>query len=398
EEHDLSGVPHLTRLALKVAARIKWGTMLVETPDGRVFRFEGQERPEEVGVIIIKDYRFAPRLMFGGGVGFFQAFADDQWDSPDVAQFLRVVAANADRMQEYFRGNTLIRRINYLVHLMRRNTKIGARRNIMAHYDLGNSFYETWLDRSMTYSSAKFEHPDQDLQAAQTNKYRELARRINLQADESVLEIGSGWGGFAEFAAGEVGARVTGITISPEQYDYARERMFKAGLNDKVEIRLQDYRDVEDKFDKVASIEMFEAVGKEYWPTYFNKVRNSLKPGGLAGLQIITIDDRYFDRYQRSADFIQRFIFPGGMLPSPQVLREHIAGAGLAWRENVNFGVDYADTLKSWQERFVSAWDDIRTLGFDERFNKLWRYYLSYCEAGFRAGTIDVTQVTVARP
>ena len=398
DSEELARTPYLTRLALNIASRIQWGTMLVELPDGRVFRFEGAESPDETGVLVVNDYRFARRLMFGGGVGFFQAYADNQWDSPDVAQFLRIVAANADRMQEYFAGNVLIRQINRFIHILNRNTKSGSRRNIMAHYDLGNAFYERWLDGSMTYSSAKFEHPDQDLREAQTNKYRELAERIQLHPDETVLEIGSGWGGFAEFAAGEVGARVTGITISPEQYDFARERMFKAGLNERVEIRLQDYRDVDDTFDKVASIEMFEAVGKEYWPTYFNKIRNVLKPGGLAGLQIITIDDKYFEKYSKSADFIQRFIFPGGMLPSPEALREHISAAGLAWRENVNFGADYADTLKRWQERFVGAWEDIRDMGFDERFKKLWRYYLSYCEAGFRAGTIDVTQVTLARP
>ncbi|MEM6852520.1 MAG: cyclopropane-fatty-acyl-phospholipid synthase family protein, partial [Pseudomonadota bacterium] len=202
----------------------------------------------------------------------------------------------------------------------------------------------------------------------------------------------------AEFAAGEVGAKVTGITISQEQFDFATERMAKAGLSDKVEIRLQDYRDVSDTFDKVASIEMFEAVGKEYWPTYFKKVREVLRPGGLAGLQIITIDDQYFDRYTKSTDFIQRFVFPGGMLPSPGALRKEIVDAGLAWRDNVTFGVDYANTLRNWQERFLGAWDDIRPLGFDDRFKKLWRYYLSYCEAGFRGGTIDVTQVTLARP
>ncbi|MEM6852701.1 MAG: DUF1365 family protein, partial [Pseudomonadota bacterium] len=239
---DFSGIPYLARLAIKVAARVRWGTIIVELPGGRTFRFEGAERPDEVGVIQIKDYKFAPRLMFGGTVGFFQAFTDDQWDSPDVAQFLRIVAANADLMGEYFSGNFFVRQINRLGHAFNRNTKAGSRRNIMAHYDLGNAFYERWLDKTMTYSSAKFAHPDQDLQDAQINKYRELAERIDLKPGDHVLEIGSGWGGFAEFAAGEVGAKVTGITISQEQFDFATERMAKAGLSDKVEIRLQDYR------------------------------------------------------------------------------------------------------------------------------------------------------------
>jgi cyclopropane-fatty-acyl-phospholipid synthase len=250
----------------------------------------------------------------------------------------------------------------------------------------------------MTYSSAKFEKPGQSLNDAQRNKYASLARRIGLAPEHDVLEIGCGWGGFAEFAAKEVGCRVTGITISREQHDFARARLFKAGLAGKTEIRLEDYRDTKGSFDRIASIEMFEAVGEQYWPAYFNKVAANLKPGGQAGLQIITINERYFESYRRSVDFIQKYIFPGGMLPSMRALREQVARADLAWNGNTTFGHDYADTLALWRDRFLAAWSDIRAQGFDEKFKRMWGYYLSYCEAGFRAGSIDVAQVAIAKP
>ncbi|MEM8988149.1 MAG: cyclopropane-fatty-acyl-phospholipid synthase family protein [Pseudomonadota bacterium] len=385
------------QVAMRIAGHIQWGTMIVALPDGRVFKFEGREKPEEVGVLLIKDWRFARKMILGGTIGLYEAFEKDMWDSPDIAQFLRVGAANAEVMQGYFLGNVFVRQLNNLFHTLNKNTKNGSRRNIMAHYDLGNSFYKLWLDPTMTYSSAKFAHPGQDLADAQTNKYRALAESIDLKPGERVLEIGSGWGGFAEYAAREVGASVTGITISKEQYDFAQERMFREGLNEKVEIRLQDYRDVDEQFDKAASIEMFEAVGKEFWPIYFHKLRDSLKPGGVAGLQIITIADDIFPYYEKASDFIQRYIFPGGMLPSPGILRDQVQAAGLSWRREDSFGLDYADTLNAWHKSFLAAWDDIREMGFDDRFKKLWRYYLAYCEAGFRGGTTDVAQVAVAR-
>jgi cyclopropane-fatty-acyl-phospholipid synthase len=249
----------------------------------------------------------------------------------------------------------------------------------------------------MTYSSAKFDRPDETLGEAQRNKYASLARRIDLKPEHRLLEIGCGWGGFAEFAAREIGCNVTGITISREQHDFAKERIASAGLAAKAEIRLEDYRDTQGTFDRIASIEMFEAVGEEYWPAYFSKIRSLLAPGGLAGLQIITIDERYFSAYRRSVDFIQKYVFPGGMLPSMQALRDQVARAGLNWHDNTTFGQDYARTLASWRDRFLSAWDEIRPLGFDDQFKRMWSYYLSYCEAGFRAGSIDVTQIALAR-
>ena len=249
----------------------------------------------------------------------------------------------------------------------------------------------------MTYSSARFAVGD-SLEAAQTRKYRALAEAMDLRAGQRVLEIGCGWGGFAEFAAREVGADVTAITISQEQHDYANRRLAGAGLGERARVRMVDYRDVEGAFDRVASIEMFEAVGREYWPAYFAKIRDVLVPGGRAALQIITIDDALFDDYNARTDFIQKYVFPGGMLPSEARLRPVIEAAGLAWNTVDRFGRDYADTLRRWDDRFGAAWGDIRLMGgFDERFRRLWRFYLAYCEAGFRTGRTDVIQLALSR-
>ena len=249
----------------------------------------------------------------------------------------------------------------------------------------------------MTYSSARYEYVGQPLAEAQTAKYASLARSMDLQPGHSVLEIGCGWGGFAEYAAKEVGAKVTAITISTEQFEFAKRRMFEQGLNDRAEIRMVDYRDVEGQFDRVASIEMFEAVGERYWPTYFSKIQDMLAPCGRAGLQIITIRDEFFEGYRRRADFIQKYIFPGGMLPSEERLKVQTDRAGLTWTGLSRFGQDYADTLAEWTQRFDGAWDGIAALGFDERFRKLWRFYLSYCEAGFRTERTNVMQLSLAR-
>ncbi len=394
---DLKGVPRLARLVLHLATRIKWGSLVFVLPDGRALRFRGEQDGVE-GVIKINDYRFARRLLTGATTGFAESYFDGDWISPDISNLLEVTAKNSASLEELWQASPLTGWLQKFVHAMNKNTKKGAKRNISAHYDLGNSFYEAWLDRTMTYSSAKFGDDIDELSDAQVNKYRSLAEKIELKPHHTLLEIGSGWGGFAEFAAGEIGCSVTGITISEEQLAYSRERIARKGLSDKVDIQLTDYRDVNGKFDRIASIEMFEAVGLEYWKAYFSKVYECLKPGGIAGFQIITIDDARYDSYRRGSDFIQRYIFPGGMLPSPSALRETVEKAGLAWRDNVNFGLDYARTLATWRDRFQDAWPNIQTLGFDERFRLLWKYYLSYCEAGFRAGTVDVGQITLARP
>lgn len=397
-DEALGGLPPVFRLVCAMLEKLHYGGLVFRLPDGRAIRFSGKEETGEIGEIEVKDFAFLRRALIGGSVGFYEGYERGEWDSPNLAQALYVFAKNADHVQEAFEQSFFVRQFNNLKHALNRNTKRGSKRNIMAHYDLGNAFYEKWLDATMTYSSARFAPGAEKLSDAQNAKYRALAERIGLKPGEKVLEIGSGWGGFAEFAAGEIGANVTGVTISEEQYAYSKERIFRAGLADKVDIRLQDYRDVENgAFDKAASIEMFEAVGKEYWPQYFSKLRDALRPGGAAGLQIITIADRFYPVYAKSSDFIQQYVFPGGMLPSPSVLREQIQKAGLVLRDTFAFGEDYARTLHEWHERFLERWDDIRQQGFDERFKKLWRFYLAYCEAGFRARTTDVVQVSLTR-
>lgn len=395
---DLDGLPFFFRQACRLAARMHYGSLSFQLPDGRRLIFSGVEETDATALIIVNDFAFAKRSILGGDIGFYESYADGQWETPDLAGVLYIFARNADLVQEAFKASFVIDWLNNIRHSFNKNTRSGARRNIMAHYDLGNAFYEKWLDSTMTYSSARFAAPDADLSTAQETKYRTLAEAIDLRPDETVLEIGSGWGGFAVHAAKEHGAKVTGLTLSPSQLEYAQKRAFEEGLAERVSFRLQDYRDVDEHFDKIASIEMFEAVGKEYWPAYFDKVRNTLKPGGAAGLQIITIADRFYDNYLRSTDFIQRYVFPGGALPSPAILKDLSDKAGLTVKSVAEFGDDYARTLNEWHQRFLAAWDDIKPLGFDDRFKKLWRFYLAYCEAGFRADTTNVRQATLVRP
>ncbi len=393
----LAGAPGAFRAAVRIMAR-NWeaGALVFVAPDGHELRLSG-ERPGPEGRIIVRDYRFMRRVLASGDIGFAEGYMAAEWDTPDLSALLQVLALNFSKIDRVATGNPLMSALHFMHHLLRPNTRSGSRKNIHAHYDLGNAFYSRWLDPTMTYSSARFEAPGEPLSEAQRRKYRTLAEGMDLKAGQRVLEIGCGWGGFAEYAAREVGAQVTGITISEEQYRFAKERIFRQGLNERADILLVDYRDVEGQFDRVASIEMFEAVGERWWPTYFGKIRDSLTPGGRAGLQIITIRDELFDGYRRRADFIQKYIFPGGMLPSEARLRAETARAGLSWAGVSRFGQNYADTLAEWGRRFEGAWDDIRRLGFDERFRKLWKFYLSYCEAGFRTARTDVVQLSLAR-
>ena len=380
-----------------LTANWRVGRLTVRLPNGAIHQLEG-EAPGPSAVLEVRDYGFARRVLAAGDIGFAEGYMAREWETPHLAALLEALVRNQQHISRLFRGNALIRGVNWLAHRMNRNSRAGSRKNIHAHYDLGNAFYATWLDPTMTYSSARFTRSGMALEAAQREKYAALARTMDLRDGQSVLEIGCGWGGFAEFAATEIGARVTGITISRQQFDFARQRMFNAGLADRVDIRLVDYRDVEGRFDRVASIEMFEAVGQEYWPAYFGKIREVLAPGGRAGLQIITIDDAHFGGYRKRADFIQKYIFPGGMLPSESALRPVVDRAGLAWGAVERFGRDYAETLRLWDERFQSAWPEIgRMAGFDERFRRLWRFYLAYCEAGFRFGRTDVIQLALAK-
>ena len=395
---DGETAPRVLRTVLKLAAGA-WthGRITFLLPSGERIPIRGSE-PGPDAVLAIRDYRCLARVLAASGIGLAEGYMAGEWDTPDLDALLEVLSMNLDRLKGLIRVNPLHRLVLAAGHALRSNTRSGARRNIEAHYDLGNAFYSKWLDPSLSYSSALFKSPNQRLEGAQKHKYESLARRIGLEPGHHVLEIGCGWGGFAEYAAKEVGARVTGVTISPAQHEFARRRMFEQGLADQVDIRLIDYRDVHGAFDRVASIEMFEAVGERYWPAYFAKIAEVLKSGGRAGLQIITIRDDLFPVYRAHVDFIQRYVFPGGMLPSEGRLREEIERARLAWRGTARFGRHYARTLGQWAERFQRAWEDIAALGFDERFRRLWRFYLSYCRAGFITGRTDVIQVSLSAP
>jgi cyclopropane-fatty-acyl-phospholipid synthase len=393
----LADLPRLARLALGFAARLRRGTLDITLLDGRVVRMGGLE-PGPAAEMTLRSYAFASRLINGGDIGIAEAYLNGEWDTPDLTQFLYVFCVNYELIQTMLGDKPLVRFLQIVRHWFNRNTRRQARRNIYAHYDIGNAFYSAWLDPSMTYSSALFEDDTADLTAAQHNKYRRLAEAIDLQPGQRLLEIGCGWGGFAEYVAKTFGAKVVGLTISKEQRDFAQKRIQEAGLNDKVEIRLQDYRDEREGYDRIASIEMIEAVGEEFWPRYFSQLRDRLLPGGLAGIQAITIRDSSFTSYRREVDFIQRYVFPGGMLPSPQILKSLGERFGVPVIRERIFGQDYAKTLATWRNNFRSAWPNLTPLGFDERFRRLWEYYLAYCEAGFLSGNIDVRQVIFAKP
>ena len=387
--------PFAVRTAIRFAMRLEHGRLDVHLPDGRALRFEGKPGPE--AEMVVKDLGFAKRLANGGDIGIAEAYLRGEWETPNLTHFLQVFCVNQPILQNMLDNNRLARLLQNIRHWLNRNTKRGSKRNIHAHYDLGNEFYSSWLDRSMTYSSALFSDGNKDLQRGQQRKYEALARDIGVQPGHHVLEIGCGWGGFAEYAAKDIGCRVTGLTISQEQHDFAKKRIFEAGLADKVDIRMQDYRDERGSFDSIASIEMFEAVGEAYWPSYFSQLRDRLKPGGAAGMQVITIQESIWKSYKAEIDFIRRYVFPGGMLPTPTILRDMGARHGLSLRAERNFGLDYAETLVHWRGSFRAAWPKLTTLGFDERFRRMWEYYLAYCEAGFRAGNIDVRQIVFAK-
>jgi cyclopropane-fatty-acyl-phospholipid synthase len=394
-----------TRLMLGLADRFETGRIRWVLPDGtnRVTG-KGADNGDVNDVVTVRLYNdnVARKLFTGGNIGIAEAYMDGDYDADDLPGFLTICATNIAVLEATLQGQWWFRNASRLVHWFNRNTETGSKRNIHYHYDLGNSFYERWLDPSMTYSSAEFLSPTDDLRKAQGNKYERLAERLEIGSDHHVLEIGCGWGGFAEHVAKSRGARVTALTISDEQYDFAAQRIQREGLGEKVSIVKRDYRHEDGSYDRIASIEMFEAVGEDYWPVFFGKMRDRLSDAGRAALQIITIDDNHFDSYKSRPDFIQRYIFPGGMLPSPAKLREQVAGAGLTVDTYETFGQSYARTLAEWNDRFQASWPDIAALNvgrhaFDTRFKRMWEYYLAYCEAGFRAGVIDVCRVALSK-
>lgn len=392
----LSGLPASFRLAAMILVKLEMGRLDVSFPDGRTFRFEGA-KPGPQAEILAHDPAFARPVLSKGDIGFAEAFMDGKFDTPSLTAVLEYFTLNFDSAGKLAVGGWLQQVMHSIRHALRGNSKKGSKRNILAHYDLGNDFYRLWLDETMTYSSAIFEAGQDDLKEAQLNKYRSLCRSLDLKPGMRVLEIGSGWGGFAQIAAGEFGVTIDSVTISDAQHDLAVKRIAAAGLADRVDIQLRDYRDITGRYDAVASIEMFEAVGEKYWPVYFAKIAEVLKPGGKAALQIITIDDAEFENYQRRVDFIRTYIFPGGMLPSVERLRAATSAAGLAFDSQHMFALSYARTLAQWAERFSTVWETIEPMGFDDRFRRMWLYYFSYCEAGFKTGRIDVGQFVFHR-
>jgi cyclopropane-fatty-acyl-phospholipid synthase len=374
---------------------LKRGELRVSTPGGSLHVVRGAG-PGPAAAIELRRHRALRRIVLGGDLGFAQAYIDGDLDSPDLTAVIALACANPE-LDGNLGSQSWLVRLRRIYHFFHSNTRRGSRRNIAAHYDLGNDFFALWLDPSMTYSSAIFAEPDYGLEQAQRHKLRLLADRLSIGPGSHVLEIGCGWGAFAAYLAGERGCRVTAITVSREQHEAARRRLFEAGLAERADVQLRDYRDVDGRYDRIVSVEMLEAVGEPFWPVFFSTLRERLVPGGLAGLQAITIADRFFAAYRGGVDFIQRHVFPGGVLPSPAILHRLAADAGLAWRADEGYGQHYARTLKEWRGRFDTAWPRIQALGFDERFARLWRYYLCYCEAGFAAGRIDVSQIVLAR-
>ncbi len=392
-----SDLPRYFAPTFALAKHLKNGRLDFVIPDGRRFRVEGAG-PGPVAEVEIHNPDVFARLIREGDLGFSDAYLEGWWSTPDLQAFMDVLHADNDDMYDSFAGMALVRAYERMRFWLQSNSRRQAKKNISYHYDLGNSFYDLWLDDTMTYSSAKFESGQESLEKAQIQKYASMVDQMGAVPGDHVLEIGCGWGGFAEYAARERGLKVTGLTISKEQHDYAVQRMANAGLSDRVSIKLQDYRDERGIYDGIASIEMFEAVGERYWATYFDTVRERLRPGRNATLQIITVKDSRWEIYRKSVDFIQKHIFPGGMLPSPKVLRGEVERAGLKVAKSIEFGESYSQTLRRWHDTFNERWDEISLLGFDDRFRRMWNLYLTSCAASFHSGNTDVTQITVTKP
>ncbi|MGV1792307.1 class I SAM-dependent methyltransferase [Rhizobium sp. A37_96] len=383
------------RLLLRLLRNVRYGRLTIVSPSGGAIEKIGLQ-PGPEATIIIRRWRMLARLVFAGDIGFAESYMDEDWTTPDLREVIRFAARNSEALTPVVEGSVPMRFFNRIKHLLNANTKRGSRRNIEAHYDLGNDFYKEWLDASMLYSSGIFDPAGGDtLETAQQRKLDRIRQKLALNGGEHILEIGCGWGSLAIDLASRADARMTGVTLSPSQLVWAREMAMAAGRSEQVDLRLQDYRDIEGQFDRIVSVEMFEAVGRTYWQTYFAALKRCLKPGGRAVLQIISIEDKRFASYRDGTDFIQQYIFPGGFLPSVSALEAAVSQAGLALTDKEHFGKSYALTLGEWRARFHARWQAIAALGFDERFRRLWHYYLCYCEAGFEEGSIDVGLYTI---
>ncbi len=385
------------RVGLAAASRIAVGQLTVVLPDGSRHVF-GEAASQERAEIQVHDPQALVRMLIDGETGGGEGYMDGLWSSPDLAALLRLAARNREALAlsaGWFRFPAQVGKT--LAHRFRRNTRGGSRRNIAAHYDLGNDFYRLFLDESLTYSSAVFATPDDDLADAQRNKYRIVAANAGLRAGQHVLEIGTGWGGFALYAAGELGCRVTSVTISQAQHDLARERVRAAGLDGRVDVQLRDYRDIEGTYDAIVSIEMLEAVGAEYYSTFFQVCDRALRPGGRMSLQSITFPDATYERQRRGANWIQTYIFPGGLCPSLAVIERSTHDTRLLITGVEDIAASYVLTLRAWRTRFMSRLDEVRALGFDERFIRMWEYYLALSEAGFATGISQDLQIVLEK-
>ena len=382
------------KLFLNGVKKFPYGSISIEWPNGITNKIDSDKYGPHAH-LKIADNNVIKEIIHGGSVKFAELYMDKRISSKNLTSLMHYCALNNDQAEETFKISFLKYLHNKFLHFKNKNTKIQAKKNISYHYDLGNQFYRYWLDKSMTYSSAIFSNQYDKLELAQKNKYKKLAELSNIKNGDTILEIGCGWGGFSEFLGNNYNCKITAITISKEQFNFAKKRIEEANLSKKVTVLFCDYRNIEGKFDKIVSIEMFEAVGKDYWNVFFDKIKSILKPNGNIGLQLITIDDKIYNVYEKNPDFIQKYIFPGGMLPSFKIL-ENILNNNSLHIESVNsYANDYAKTLSLWKQEFNKNWENIEKLGFDETFNRMWNYYLSYCEGGFLSKNIDLKQINL---
>jgi cyclopropane-fatty-acyl-phospholipid synthase len=395
------GTPAAARTVLKLLKRLRHGSLTVQLPDGSQHRFGSDALPH--ATLHLRNWRVCAATLKSGDIGFAESFIAGDWSSPNLTDLLRMLVKNRGEVEDMIYGTWIGRLVYRIKHLMNRNTRANSQKNVHAHYDLGNAFYRLWLDPTMNYSSALFNGDfSQDLSMAQNAKVRRALALSQIKAGDRVLEIGCGWGALAELATTENGASIVGVTLSTEQLAFATARLQGLGVatgpGARADLRLQDYRDIADApFDAICSIEMVEAVGREYWPTYFASVAKLLKPGGRACVQSIVIDDALFDRYVSATDFIQQYIFPGGCLPCPREFRAQAKAAGLEVVDEHRFGPDYAETLRRWRDAFLAQRAQVLENGFDERFMRIWEFYLAYCEAAFDESNIDVVQYTLQK-
>ena len=381
------------KIVFRILQDIDSGYLEITSFDGVIMKFGNPEDSLKAS-IRIKKPNFTFNLIRGGSIGFAESYMRDEFETNNLSNLIEITARNIKVIYK-FSGLLDFPLVNFMKNIFIKNTKSRSKENIAKHYDLGNEFFSLWLDKTLTYSSAIFEEKNQDLSEAQNNKYQKLINLIKPKNGDKVLEIGCGWGGFAEYLGKKYDIKLDCITISKKQYEYAKERIQKCGLNEKVNIEIKDYRDLKDRYNSIASIEMIEAVGQNYLQSYFKTIKENLTNSGTAAIQAITIDDNLFDRYKNKQDFIQKYIFPGGFLPSKNSLNKHVSDNGLTIKSYDSYADHYSSTLALWKNEFNKKWDLIKNQGFDLTFKRMWEFYLSYCEAGFKSKNIDLIQFSL---